>query len=65
MIGFQKYSLIDNVNYKKSEVNKNKTTDFTYNDNLNQRIIKKNKKYVVKGQRTIINENKYELKYKL
>jgi hypothetical protein len=51
MIGFQKFSLIDDVNY--SINNTHQDTQLNSNIILQQRIVFNKKKYVIKGKRKI------------
>ena len=62
MKGFQKYSLIDIVDYRRSKVNKESMIDIMSDINKSQRIINKEKKYILKGQRMIKEEKKIEKK---
>jgi hypothetical protein len=62
MRGFQRYSLIDNVDYKRSRVNKESTRDILKDVNKSQRIINKEKRYVLRGVREIREEKKIEEK---
>lgn len=62
MKGFQKYSLIDIVDYRRSKVNKESRIDIMSDINKSQRIINKEKKYILKGQRMIKEEKKIEKK---
>jgi len=60
MKGFQRYSLIDNVDYKRSRVNKERMIDILREVNKSQRIINKEKRYILKGRREIREEKKIE-----
>jgi hypothetical protein len=62
MKGFQRYSLIDNVDYKRSRVNKERMIDILREVNKSQRIINKEKRYILKGRREIREEKKIEEK---
>jgi hypothetical protein len=59
MIGFQKFSLIDDVNYSINNM-QNEVSNYTHLDThldsniiLQQRIVFNKKKYVIKGKRKI------------
>jgi len=60
MRGFQRYSLIDNVDYKRSRVNKERMIDLLIEVDKSQRIINKEKRYILKGRREIREEKKIE-----
>jgi len=60
MKGFQRYSLIDNVDYKRSRVNKERMIDLLIEVDKSQRIINKEKRYILKGRREIREEKKIE-----
>jgi len=62
MKGFQRYSLIDNVDYKRSRVNKERMIDILREVDKSQRIINKEKRYILKGRREIREEKKIEEK---
>jgi len=62
MKGFQRYSLIDNVDYKRSSVNKERMIDLLIEVDKSQRIINKEKRYILKGRREIREEKKIEEK---
>ena len=58
MKGFQRYSLIDNVDYKRSSVNKERMIDLLIKVDKSQRIINKEKRKIIKGRREIREEKK-------
>jgi hypothetical protein len=58
MKGFQRYSLIDNVDYKRSSVNKERMIDLLIEVDKSQRIINKEKRKIIKGRREIREEKK-------
>lgn len=59
MLGYHKYSLIDNVNMtsKNYKISSQDNNIYINNENLNQRIIFKKKKIVLKGQRKLKSES--------
>jgi hypothetical protein len=57
MRGFQRYSLIDNVDYRRISVNKESMKDRLEESKI-QRIINKEKRRIIKGRREIREEKK-------
>jgi hypothetical protein len=61
MIGFQKYSILDNVHYSNIKLNSNKVNNnVDKNINLYQRIVNKKVKHIVKGKRIIYDKEKLQ-----